>query len=61
MSEFLRQAVIDRFVEVLGQIARGRADGGRPLAGEDARQMAREALIACGYGWPKQERKTDVD
>lgn len=38
----------NRFAEVLGRIAHGRVDSGRPLAGETARQMAREVLIECG-------------
>lgn len=33
------------------QIANGRLDGGRPLSGEDARQIARQALIAEGKSW----------
>jgi len=35
----------------LSQIARGRADCGRPIAAEDARQLARGALIELGLDW----------
>lgn len=42
----------NRFVEVLGQIARGRPDNGRPIAAEKARQMAREVMDECGVHWP---------
>ena len=37
----------NRFAEVLGQIAHGRTDCGRPLAAEIARQMARDVLVEC--------------
>jgi hypothetical protein len=48
----------DALVETLKRIANGRLDGGRPLAAEDARQAAREALIAAGVSWrvPMTER-----
>lgn len=49
--------VLDRFEFVLGEIARGRCDCGRPLAAETSRQMAREVLSRHGYDWPKSERK----
>jgi len=42
---------IVRAVEALQLIARGRLNGGRPLAGEDARQLAREALTESGVRW----------
>lgn len=35
----------------LSKIALGRTDCGRPLGGEDARQMARGVLIALGLDW----------
>ena len=44
-----------RFAEVLRKIARGREDCGRPLAGETARQMAREVLDEQGFGWPPEK------
>ena len=44
------------FVYVLGEIARGRCDNGRPLAAEESRQMAREALLRCNLTWPETER-----
>jgi hypothetical protein len=40
-------------VIALGAIARGRADCGRPLAAETARQLARAAMIECGLQWPQ--------
>lgn len=49
-----------KFAEVLGEIARGRKDNGRPLAAETARQMARNVLDEQGFKWPAhQERKTE--
>lgn len=41
----------------LQQIARGRPDNGRPLAAEDARQFAREALIKVGLRWPSNSKQ----
>lgn len=41
------------FVKALALIARGRTDNGRPLAGERARQIAREALVKKGRDWPR--------
>lgn len=38
----------NRFADVLGQIAHGRTDNGRPIAAETVRQMARDVLIECG-------------
>lgn len=38
--------------KILKKIATGRADGGRPLGGEDARQMARVVLTKYGIKWP---------
>lgn len=35
----------------LGAIARGRTDCGRPLAGETARLLAREAFVESGLDW----------
>lgn len=40
---------------VLGEIARGRKDNGRPLGGETARQMARECLDSLDLEWPRSE------
>lgn len=42
----------DMLTLVLGEIARGRCDNGRPLAAETARQMAREALAQNDLPWP---------
>lgn len=47
-------ATVAEFARVLGVIAQGRPDCGRPLAAETARQLAREALHAAGRSWPKQ-------
>jgi hypothetical protein len=47
----------NRFVEVVGEIARGRKDNGRPLAAETARQMAREVLDELGFVWPPEKGK----
>ena len=46
-------------VDALATIARGRVDCGRPLAGEDARQIARRALIKVGHSWNKP--KTELE
>ncbi len=35
----------------LSKIARGRDDCGRPLAGEKARQLARDTLVELGLDW----------
>lgn len=35
----------------LSRIALGRTDNGRPLAAETSRQIAREAITACGMDW----------
>lgn len=35
----------------ISKIAKGRVDNGRPLSGEDARQIARSALIELGLDW----------
>lgn len=46
----------NRFAEVLGQIAHGRTDNGRPLAAEKVRQMARDVLVECGVNtWSPDE------
>lgn len=45
----------NRMVEVLGEIARGRKDNGRPLAAETSRQMARGVMIELGVCWPPKE------
>lgn len=42
-----------KLVEVLGKIARGRTDCGRPIAAETARQMARDVMLECGVHWPQ--------
>lgn len=44
----------NRFVEVLGKIARGREDNGRPLAAETARQLARDVMVECEVHWPQK-------
>jgi hypothetical protein len=38
-------------IAALRAIARGRADCGRPIGGEEARQLARTALTDHGIGW----------
>jgi hypothetical protein len=43
---------LERMAFVLGEIARGRCDNGRPLAAETSRQMARTVLDMAGLGWP---------
>lgn len=43
---------LERAIFVLGEIARGRVDNGRPLAAETARQMARDVLGHCNRNWP---------
>jgi hypothetical protein len=48
-----------RMGEVLGQIARGRADNGRPLAAETSRQLAREVLTELGLSWPQGNKDKD--
>lgn len=61
LVEDVKKAFSDygKFVEVLGKIARGRADCGRPLAGETSRQLAREVMHECGVAWPAHERKPE--
>jgi len=54
VSDAFRASV--RFAEVLGEIARGRSDNGRPLPAETARQMAREVLDEQGFRWPSKRR-----
>ena len=49
MSEWEK---LERMAFVLGEIARGRCDNGRPLAAETSRQMARTVLDMTGLGWP---------
>lgn len=40
----------------LQRIARGRSDSGRPLAGETAREIARQALVESGNDdWTKPQ------
>ena len=47
----------NRFAEILGKIAHGRTDCGRPLAAETARQMARDILTECGVNtWSPHSR-----
>lgn len=41
----------DELIDALKRIARGRAENGRPLQTEIARQIAREALVAAGIDW----------
>lgn len=45
-----------RYQFVLGEIARGRCDNGRPLAAEIARQMARHVLDTYGRPWPARQQ-----
>lgn len=40
---------------VMGEIARGRFDNGRPLAAETSRQMARDVFSRCGLEWPSRK------
>lgn len=42
-------------IEALVEIARGRRDNGRPLGGEDARQIARKALVAMEIDWVEEK------
>ena len=42
---------IERMKFLLGEIARGRFDNGRPLAAEVSRQMARDVLLICDLSW----------
>jgi hypothetical protein len=46
----------DTFIQALIAIARGRADCGRPMSGEDARQLARRALTHRGISWSASPR-----
>lgn len=50
----MTEEAFEMFKLVLGEIARGRCDNGRPLAAEISRQMARDALSRQGYGWPEK-------
>lgn len=43
---------LERMAFVLGEIARGRVDNGRPLNAETSRQMARTVLTMLELGWP---------
>lgn len=58
MSKAIRDILddYDSAVAVLRDIARGRADCGRPLPAEKARQMAREVCIRLGEEWDKGKR-----
>jgi phage-related minor tail protein len=47
----------DDFFDALAKIAQGRTDNGRPLGGEDARQIARQVLISRGYDWSKEPKE----
>jgi hypothetical protein len=42
---------IGLFLDALKRIAKGRCDCGRPMAAEEARQLARETLIEGGVSW----------
>lgn len=54
MTNGLEQC-LEMMAKVLGEIARGRKDNGRPLAAETSRQMARECLDYLDLEWPKSE------
>ena len=47
----MSETVTDRIYFALARIAKGNPNGGRPLASETARQIAREALVETGLGW----------
>ena len=40
----------------LQQIALGKPIDGKPIAGEAARQLARDVLVDLGYDWPRVNR-----
>lgn len=46
--------VLEQLLPAVVAIASGRSDNGRPLGGEEARNMCRTALIGCGYGWSEK-------
>jgi hypothetical protein len=46
----------DVALEVLGEIARGRKDCGKPLNAEEARQLARTTLMSLGRMWPQNSK-----
>lgn len=47
----MASGMLTAFERALAKIARGRTDNGRPLAGEAARQIAREALTQHDREW----------
>lgn len=51
----------ERMHFVLGEIARGRCDNGRPLAAEVSRQMARDVLVMLELGWPYGRKPTQTE
>lgn len=55
MCPLCLQERLECLTYVMGEIARGRFDNGRPLAAETSRQMAREAMGRLGLGWPVQQ------
>ena len=50
----------ERIAFVLGEIARGRCDDGRPLAAETSRQMARTVLTMLALGWPYDRKSSPI-
>ena len=52
LAEARGNDLVERMTCVLGEIARGRSDNGRPLAAETSRQLARDCLSRLGLGWP---------
>ncbi len=56
MTDEQRDEFHERMEFVLGEIARGRVDNGRPLASEVCRRMARDVLSMFGVEWPVKEK-----
>jgi hypothetical protein len=57
----MTESEVARLILTLAKIARGRGDSGRPLAGETARQLARDVLIEQGITWPRQRDPGKVE
>ena len=55
------QTMLAAAIVVLCKIAHGRTDNGRPLAGETARQLARDMLVEHGVNWAKTKGGPDVE
>lgn len=48
---------LDTYRETLARIAQGRPDNGRALAGAEAQELARVALLKHGRPWPVKIQK----